>query len=870
MSTITTRAGKGSPLTNNEVDANFTNLNTDKAELSGAAFTGAITTTSTVDGRDVATDGTKLDGIEASADVTDTTNVTAAGALMDSEVTNLAQVKAFDSSDYATAAQGTTADAALPKSGGAMTGAITTNSTFDGRDVATDGTKLDGIEASADVTDATNVTAAGALMDSELTSIASVKALDQGVATTDSPTFVGLTTSGEITANGGIALGDNDKATFGAGDDLQIYHDGSDSFVKDTGTGDLYLQGSSNIFFRKGNGNEVFAHFADDGACKLRFDNSTKLATTSTGIDVTGAVNSDTLDVTGSTGTIARFRDSGNGIIDIKTTGTANSDPMQIDVNNRSLAFATNNTERFRISSDGSLSTPTLGTSNVRFGVNAGNSIASGGNYNVVVGDEAGTALTVGDESVAVGFEALMTVTSGSENVGVGYRALKLTTGNSNVAVGKNALATNSSASNNTAVGTSALTANTTGTNNVAVGATSLDANTTGSYNNALGKGSLGSNTTGANNTALGEGSLNANTTASNNTGVGYYALLANTTGDRNVAMGTEALDANTTADGNTAVGYASLSANTTAEINTAIGFSAMKLNTTGGTNTAVGANALYSNTTASNNTAVGSSALFANTTGDSNTAVGANSADEVTTGSDNTSLGFRSLASTTTGANNVAIGSDALRTNTTGYDNTAVGVNALVALTTGYSNTAYGKSAGSLITTGVSNTILGRYDGNQGGLDIRTSNNNIVLSDGAGNLGFYVYQNTNTHVPLVYSDTTSSAANVHIATGGRLYRSTSSARYKNTINDAPFGLAEAMALRPVTYKGNNDGDTVFGGLIAEEVHDAGLTEFVQYNDDGEPDSLAYGNMVSLCIKAIQEQQALIESLTARIETLEG
>ena len=76
----------------------------------GGAMTGAITTNSTFDGRDVATDGTKLDGIEASADVTDATNVTSAGALMDSEVTNLAQVKAFDSSDYATAAQGTTAD----------------------------------------------------------------------------------------------------------------------------------------------------------------------------------------------------------------------------------------------------------------------------------------------------------------------------------------------------------------------------------------------------------------------------------------------------------------------------------------------------------------------------------------------------------------------------------------------------------------------------------------------------------------------------------------------------------------------------------------------------------------------------------------
>ena len=45
-------------------------------------------------------DHSKLDGIEASADITDTANVTAAGALMDSEITNLAQVKAFDSSDY--------------------------------------------------------------------------------------------------------------------------------------------------------------------------------------------------------------------------------------------------------------------------------------------------------------------------------------------------------------------------------------------------------------------------------------------------------------------------------------------------------------------------------------------------------------------------------------------------------------------------------------------------------------------------------------------------------------------------------------------------------------------------------------------------
>ena len=71
---------------------------------------------------DAKLNSSKLDGIEASADVTDTVNVTSSGALMDSEVTNLAAVKAFATTDYATSAQGTTADAALPLAGGTITG----------------------------------------------------------------------------------------------------------------------------------------------------------------------------------------------------------------------------------------------------------------------------------------------------------------------------------------------------------------------------------------------------------------------------------------------------------------------------------------------------------------------------------------------------------------------------------------------------------------------------------------------------------------------------------------------------------------------------------------------------------------------------
>jgi len=124
--------------------------------------------------------------VENGADVTDSENVQLAGALMDSEITNLTQVKTFDSSDYATAAQGTTADNALPKAGGQMTGNITFSGaqTVDRRDLSADGAKLDNIEANADVTDSTNVTAAGALMDTEVSSLSGIKTLTVPDSTT--------------------------------------------------------------------------------------------------------------------------------------------------------------------------------------------------------------------------------------------------------------------------------------------------------------------------------------------------------------------------------------------------------------------------------------------------------------------------------------------------------------------------------------------------------------------------------------------------------------------------------------------------------------------------------------------------------------
>ena len=95
------------------------------------------------------------------------------------------------------------------------------------------------------------------------------------------------------------------------------------------------------------------------------------------------------------------------------------------------LIFKTNDgsdgtspTERMRIDSNGAISTTTAGTNNTRFGLDAGKSIASGGNYNTLVGDFAGDALTTGDSNTAVGYGALSAEDADGKNTAIGFEAL--------------------------------------------------------------------------------------------------------------------------------------------------------------------------------------------------------------------------------------------------------------------------------------------------------------------------------------------------------------------------------------------------------------------------------------------------------------
>ena len=98
-----------------------------------------------------------------------------------------------------------------------------------------------------------------------------------------------LNVTGETTLATHLNMGDNDKIKLGASGDLEVYHDGSNSFVDDTGTGNLFLRGESQVIIGNMTGEQA-AVFNDDGAVTLNHDNSAKLATTSSGIDVTGAI----------------------------------------------------------------------------------------------------------------------------------------------------------------------------------------------------------------------------------------------------------------------------------------------------------------------------------------------------------------------------------------------------------------------------------------------------------------------------------------------------------------------------------------------------------------------------------------------------
>ena len=347
---------------------------------------------------------------------------------------------------------------------------------------------------------------------------------------------------------------------------------------------------------------------------------------------------------------------------------------------------------------------------------------------------------------------------------------------------------------------------------------------------------------------------------------------------------------------------------------NTALGYQAGYSNTSGARNTFAGYGAGYSNTTGLANTFVGGpdatggySAGYSNTSGSYNVALGDGSLAANTTASNNTAVGYQAGYSNTVGINTVYIGYQAGYSQNVGAGagySTLIGSSAGYSLTTGTENTFIGSShagtgAGYYVTTGSKNTILGGYSGNQGGLDIRTASNYIVLSDGDGNprgifdssgnllvgqtssglqnsLSYALQTDGNfrishtsgtasgsSYVAFGYGAGTSIGSITQNGSTGVLYNLTSDYRLKNNPTALTGASEFIMALQPKTWDWW-DGSGKGVGFIAHE-----FMEVAKYSGNGTKDEVdAEGKPVYQTIQPSSSE--VMANLVAMVQELKA
>lgn len=297
--------------------------------FSGTSSMGTITVTGTVDGRDVAADGTKLDGIEASATADQTAaeirtlveSATDSNVFTDADHTKLNAIEASATADQTDAEIRAAVEAASDSNVftdadhtklnaiEASATADQTKSDIEGLGIDLPAANLTGTVAAARLStattqaesdDSTKIATTAYVVDkittliggapTTLNDLSELATAINNDANYNSTLTTALATKmpkagGAFTGN--VTFGDSNKAIFGAGSDLQIYHDGSNSYVDDAGAGRLYLRGNDRVQIQKYTGEDMITAIAD-GAVKLYHNNANKLETTSSGVAITG------------------------------------------------------------------------------------------------------------------------------------------------------------------------------------------------------------------------------------------------------------------------------------------------------------------------------------------------------------------------------------------------------------------------------------------------------------------------------------------------------------------------------------------------------------------------------------------------------
>jgi hypothetical protein len=318
--------------------------------------------------------------------------------------------------------------------------------------------------------------------------------------------------------------------------------------------------------------------------------------------------------------------------------------------------------------------------------------------------------------------------------------------------------------------------------------------------------------------------------------------------------------------------------------VNTAFGYEALQYNIAeearaggGANNTAFGFQALMANYSGVNS-AFGSSALRSNTSGGNNTALGCAALGLNTTGSWNVGAGYGALQSNLTGSYNTAMGVGALAGSQGNYS-TAVGFNALAATTSAFYNVALGYNAGVTYDNGYNNVFLGANT------DVTGAGYFNVIAIGEAVVA------TGSDQAVIGNSSTSSIG------GYANWTNFSDGRYKKNMREDVKGLDFIMRLRPITYNLDVTGirahlgqkapadegsrrsiaqreTEVFSGFSAQEVEAAAAATGYEFSGVDKPKNekafygLRYGDFVVPLVKAMQEQEKMIEELQKEVAEL--
>jgi len=648
-----------------------------------------------------------------------------------------------------------------------------------------------------------------------------------GLTTTTDLTATGTTTLAGASTSADITFGDNDKAIFGNSSDLQIYHDGSNSFIKDSGTGNLLIQSDANTGFQNASGTEWKVEALTDGAVNIYYNGSQKFATTSTGVDITGVLSSDGLTVQATGANYPLIEHSSGNRIQLQ--------PSYNYYNSFQHTFK---------NLDGSANTLTVGqTGDISFYEDTGSTpklFWDASTERLGIGTASpNTTLDITTASNTNGF--LLNVIGTAPNYMFDVRddgASKFRIDASgNLLVGKTTIATGTAGIALRSNGEVRGTAN--GDYAARFSRLSSEGAIVGFEKDGAAVGSIGA--------SGGEVYIgNADTGLKFNSGNDYIQPF-------NVTGGSgrdNAIDI-----GNSGNRFKDLYLSGSIEIENGTG------------NVGVGKTALNSNT-GNGNTALGKQAGMANTTADHSTYIGY-AAGETTTGEKNTLIG---------------------------------------------------QQAGYLITSGAKNSVIGRFSGNQGGLDIRTSSNNIVLSDGDGNPRFilnssghallrqtndvvglktctfaldqniesgYAFginnvRNTNdsggilikngdaagTHYAVMfYSVGNSAVGNITTSNTATTYNTSSDYRLKENVANLTGATARLNQLAPKRFNFIVDDTTTVDGFLAHEVQDIVPEAITGTKDevdaDGNPvyQGIDQSKLVPLLVATIKELEARITAL---------